>query len=161
MSEMSVKIAVILSKIIFAYINSHAHVQYAYNICTKFQIDCLKSVVGVGYTNLLPEVKGNHKIVSVEKCCNLVKNYFFSCEKSHAHVKCACNICATLQIDCLKTLRRVDYTNLLPNIEAQPQNCLSSKRRNIFQELFFLLKKSHTHMFNMLVTYVQSFKSIA
>ena len=101
MSEMSVKIAVILSKIIFAYINSHAHVQYAFNICTKFPIDCLKPLVGVGYTNLLPEVKGNHKIVSVENAV-IWSKIFFSCEKSHAYVKCACNICATLQIDCLK-----------------------------------------------------------
>ena len=28
------------------------------------------------------------------------------------------NICAKFQIDCLNTLRGVDYTNLLPHIEA-------------------------------------------
>ena len=30
-------------------------------------------------------------------------------------------------MDCLKTLGGVDYTNLLNNIEAQPENCLSPK----------------------------------
>ena len=39
--------------------------------------------------------------------------------KSHMHIfRYAYNICAEFQIDCLKTLGGVDYTNLLPNIEA-------------------------------------------
>ena len=42
----------------------------------------------------------------------------------------AYNICAKFQIDCLNTLGGVDYTNLLPNIEAKPENCLSPKCRN-------------------------------
>ena len=36
---------------------SHAHLQYAYNICAKFQIDCLKTLGGVDYTNLLPNIE--------------------------------------------------------------------------------------------------------
>ena len=43
--------AVILSKIFFRLQNSHAHLKYAYNICAKFQIDCLKTRGGVDYTN--------------------------------------------------------------------------------------------------------------
>ena len=42
---------------------SQAHLQYAYNICTKFQIDCLKTLGGVEYANLLPMLKPNLKIV--------------------------------------------------------------------------------------------------
>ena len=36
---------------------SHAHPQYAYNICAKFQIDCLKTLIGIDYTNLLPRIE--------------------------------------------------------------------------------------------------------
>ena len=50
--------AVILSKIIFLPARSHMHIfQYAYNICAKFQIDCLKTLGGVDYTNLLPHIE--------------------------------------------------------------------------------------------------------
>ena len=44
---------------------------------------------------------------------------------SYVHLQYASNICAKIQIDCLKTLRGVDYTNLLPHTEAYPQNRLS------------------------------------
>ena len=50
---------------------SHAYLQYAYNICAKFQTDCLKTLGeadyttdclktlgGANYTNLLPNVEG-------------------------------------------------------------------------------------------------------
>ena len=41
----------ILSKIIFSSAKiSNAHLQHAYNICAKFQIDCLKTLEGVDYT---------------------------------------------------------------------------------------------------------------
>ena len=30
---------------------SHAHLQYAYNTCAKFQIDCFKTLEEVDYTN--------------------------------------------------------------------------------------------------------------
>ena len=50
-----VKIAVILSKIIFCVQKkTHAHLQYALNSCAKFQNECLKAVIGVDYTILLP-----------------------------------------------------------------------------------------------------------
>ena len=78
----------LLPKLFSCLLKSYAHLQYAYNICEKFQIDCLKTVGGVDYTN------------------------------SHAHPEYADNICAKFQIDCLKTLGGVDYTNLLSNIEA-------------------------------------------
>ena len=78
---------------------------------------------------------------------------------SHAHFQYANNICAKFQIDCLKTLGEVDYTNLLPNIEAYPENCLSPKCRN-FVKIIFLPAKSHLHIFNMLITSVQSLKSL-
>ena len=37
--------------------------------------------------------------------------FFFICKKPHAHLHFAYNICAKFQIDCLKTLGGVDYTN--------------------------------------------------
>ena len=106
-----VKIAVILSKIIFLCAKkSHANLQYASNICAKFQTECLKTLRGVDYTILLPLVKTNLKIV-------LVKNPFLACKRSHTYLQYAYNICAKFQINCLKTLGGVDYTNLLPHIE--------------------------------------------
>ena len=43
---------------IFFPAKSHMHyLQYAYNICEKFQIDCLKTMGGVDYTNLLPNIE--------------------------------------------------------------------------------------------------------
>ena len=92
--------------------------QYAYNICEKFQIDCLKTLGGVDYTNLLPNIEAQPENCPSPKCCNFVKNYFLACLKSHAHLQYAYNICKVFQIDCLKTLGGVDYTNLLPHIEA-------------------------------------------
>ena len=49
-----------------------------------------------------------------QNCRNCVKNYIFVCKKSHAHLQYACNICAKLQTECLKTLREVCHTILLP-----------------------------------------------
>ena len=34
-----------------------ADLLYAYNICAKFQIDCLKTLEGVNYTTLLPHTE--------------------------------------------------------------------------------------------------------
>ena len=43
---------------IFLPAKSHMHIlQYASNICEKFQIDCLKILGGVDYTNLLPHIE--------------------------------------------------------------------------------------------------------
>ena len=81
-------------------------------------------------------------------------------QKSHAHIHYSSNICAKFQTERLKTLRRVDYTILLPLTETQPQNFLSQKCRN-FVKKYFLLAKSHMHIFNMLKASAQCFKSIA
>ena len=96
---------------------SHAHLQYAYNTCAKFQIDCLKTLGGVGYTNLLPHIEAKPENCLSPKCRSFVKNDFLSCQKSHAHFQYAYNICAKFQIDCLKTLGGVDYTILLPILQ--------------------------------------------
>ena len=56
--NVKVKIAVILSKIIILCAKkkkkTHAHLQYAFNSCAKFQNECLKTLKGVDYTILLP-----------------------------------------------------------------------------------------------------------
>ena len=51
LSASPMKNAVILSKIIFVPAKS------AYNICAKFQIDCLKTLGGIDNTNLLPNIE--------------------------------------------------------------------------------------------------------
>ena len=48
------KLTGILSKIIFLCAKKHAHLQYAFNSCAKFQNECLKTLRGVDYTILLP-----------------------------------------------------------------------------------------------------------
>ena len=103
---------------IFVCKKTHAQVQYAFNSCAKFQNECLKTLRGVDYTILLPLTETQPENRLSQKCCNFVKNYFRACLKSHAHFQYANNICEKFQIDCLKTLGGVDYTNLLPNIEA-------------------------------------------
>ena len=49
-----------------------------------------------------------------QNCSNFVKNYIFCVQKTHAHLQYAFNSCAKFQNECLKTLRGVDYTILLP-----------------------------------------------
>ena len=61
--NVKVKIAVILSKIIFCVQKTHSHLQYSYNICAKFQIDCLKTLGGVITQTCYPILKPNLKIV--------------------------------------------------------------------------------------------------
>ena len=87
------------------------------------------------------------------------------CKKTHAHLRYdflqyAFNSCAKFQNECLKTLRGVDYTILLPLNETLPENRLSLKFRN-FVKMIFLPAKRHMHIFNMLIASVQSFKLIA
>ena len=48
------------------------------------------------------------------KCHNFVKNYFFLCKNSHAHLQYIHNKYAWFQNDPLKTVRGVDYTNSIP-----------------------------------------------
>ena len=52
--NVKVKIAVILSKIIILCAKTHAHLQYVFNSCAKFQNECLKTLRGDDYTILLP-----------------------------------------------------------------------------------------------------------
>ena len=55
--NVKVKIAVILSKIYYIFVckkKPHAHLEYAFNSCAKFQNECLKTLRGVDYTILLP-----------------------------------------------------------------------------------------------------------
>ena len=78
------------------------NVQYVYNICLKFQIDCLKILGVADDTNLLAMLKANLKIVKL----------FFLCKNSHAHLQYVYNIYVKFQTDCFKTLGAVDYTNL-------------------------------------------------
>ena len=55
--------------------------------------------------------------------------------KSHMHIfnMLITSVNEKFQIHCLKTLGEVDYTNLLPHIEAKPENCLSPKCRIFFK----------------------------
>ena len=46
------------------------------------------------------------------------KLYFCVQKKTHAHLQCAFNSCAKSQNECLKALRGVDYTILLPLTET-------------------------------------------
>ena len=51
-----------------------------------------------------------------------------------------------ISIECLKTLREVDYTILLPHTETLPQNCLSQKCRNFVKNYFLACKMSYAHL---------------
>ena len=55
-------------------------------------------------------------------------------------------ICVKFQTECLKTLRGVDYTILLPLTETSTLNCLSQKCRNIVKYYFIACKKSHAYL---------------
>ena len=70
------------------------------------------------------------KIVSSPKCRNFVKNYFFPCKNSHAHLQYIHNKCAWFQNDPLKTVRGVDYTNSIPHNAESCLKWLSSKGCN-------------------------------
>ena len=78
--NVKVKIAVILSKIIFLSAKqNHAHLQYAFNSCAKFQNECLKTLRGVDYTILLPLNETEPENRLSPKCRNFVKNNFLAC----------------------------------------------------------------------------------
>ena len=78
----------------------------------------LENLRRVDYTILVPLTETEPENRLSPKCRNFVKNDFFACEKSHAHLQYAYNNCEKFQTDCLRTLGGVVYTNLLPNIEA-------------------------------------------
>ena len=58
-----------------------------------------------------------HNKLLVFKGCNFVKNGLEPFRNAHAHLDYVCNIYAKLEVNCLKTLGEVDYTNC---IYAQP-----------------------------------------
>ena len=92
----------------------HAHLQHAYNICEKFQIDCLKLWEELITQTCYPTLKANLKIVLSWKCRNFVNFFFFVCKNSHAHLQSIHNKYAWFQNDPLKTVWGVDYTNSIP-----------------------------------------------
>ena len=67
-----------------------------------------------------PTLKANLKIVFSRKSRNFVKKYFFVCKNSHAHLQYIHKY-ARFQNDPLKTVRGVEYTNLIP---YNAKNCL-------------------------------------
>ena len=50
---------------------------------------------------------------------NFVKNDIFLFKKADAHLQYVCNDCAKFQIDCLITVRGVDYTNFLEGTDGR------------------------------------------
>ena len=62
-----------------------------------------------------PILKHNLKIV-YDKNAIILSNIIFLLAKSH--IPSSICLCAKVQLDCLKTLGGVDYTNLLPYVEG-------------------------------------------
>ena len=108
-----------LAKIIFLLAKNHMHIFIKFiTFCAKFQIDCLKTLGEVDYTNLLPHIEALTENPLGPKCRNLAK-IIFLLAKNHMHIFIKfITFCAKFQIDCLKTLGGVDYTNLLPYVEG-------------------------------------------
>ena len=57
--------------------------------------------------------------------------------------------------DCLKTLGKVDYTNFYPILKPYLK-IVYVQIATILSKIIFLLAKSHMHIFNMLITSLQS-----
>ena len=104
-----------------------------------------------------PILKPNLKIVQVQiealpenylspKCRNFVKNYFFPCKNSHAHLQYIHNKCAWFQNDPLKTVRGVDYTNSIPHNAKSCLKWLSSKGCNSVKINSSSTKNPHAHL---------------
>ena len=64
---------------IFVCKETHAHLQYAFNSCAKFQNECLKTLRGVDYPILLPLTETQPENCLSPKCRNFVKNNFLAC----------------------------------------------------------------------------------
>ena len=58
-----------------------------------------------------------HNKSLVFKGCNFVKNDLLPFRNAHAHLDYVCNIYAKVEVNCLKTVGEVDYSN---SIYAQP-----------------------------------------
>ena len=75
---------------IFVFKNSHAHLQYIFMLITSVQ--SFKLIACKPWEELItqtcyPTLKANLKTVISRKCCNFVKNYFFVCKNSYAHLQ--------------------------------------------------------------------------
>ena len=106
--------------------------------------------------------EANLKIVLRKKCRYFVKNYFFVCKNSHAHLQYIHNKYAGFQNVPLKTVRGVDYTNSIPYNAKSCLKWLSWKVCNSVKSnlvpLILAPPKSHMHIFNMSTTGMQGFK---
>ena len=107
--------AVILSKIIFFLAKNHMHIFIMLiTYVQSFKLIACKPWEELITQTCYPALKANLKIVLSRKCRNFIKNYFFVCKNSHAHLQYIPNKYAWFQNDPLKTVRGVDYTNSIP-----------------------------------------------
>ena len=93
-----------------------------------------------------PMLKANLKIALSRKCRNFVKNYFFLCKNSQAHLQYIHNKYAWFQNDPLKTVREVDYTNSTPYNAKSCLKWLSSKGCNSVIINSSSTKNPHAHL---------------
>ena len=84
--------------------------------------------------------------LSSPKCHNFVKNYFFVCKNSHAHLHYIHNKYARFQNDPLKTVGGVDYTNSIPYNAKSCLKWLSSKGCNSVKIISSSTKNPHAHL---------------
>ena len=77
-----------------------------------------------------------------KKCCNFVK-MIFSLKKRGTDLQYSCNIYAKFQIDCLKSVGGVDYTNLFKH-DGQ-----TDRRAGVKQKPFCLSSRGHNDGFLM------------
>ena len=84
--------------------------------------------------------------LSKSKCHNFVKNFFFVCKISHAHLQYIHNKYAWFQNDPSKTVRGVDYTNSIPYNAKSCLKWLSSKGCNSDKINSSSTKNPHAHL---------------
>ena len=104
-------------------------------------------------------LKANLKIVLSRNWSNFVKNYFFVCKNSYAHLQYIYNKYAWFKNDQLKNVRGVDYTNSIP---YNAKSCLKWLRSKGCNSVKTNSSSPKTHMliFNMSTTGRQGFKKI-
>ena len=106
---------------------------YPQQVCmvSKWSIEnCKRSWLHKLHTLQCKQLPNMTKNCLSPKCHNFVKNYFFGCKNSHAHLQCIHNKYAWFQNDPLKTVRGVDYTNSIPYNAKSWLKWLSSKGCN-------------------------------
>ena len=115
LKTVKVQNAVILSTIIFLPAKSHMHIFHMLIMSVQsFKLIAWKPRKELITQTCYPMLKANLIIVWSRKCPNFVKNYFFVCKNSHAHLQYIHNKNARFQNGPLKTVRQVDYTNSIP-----------------------------------------------